>query len=87
MILLSFVLIATCLRKLAWAQIARGGHPTCHKYGLRGGGGFFLLRGFGGKVRRFIPRLRFLFCFEVEISSTTLIPLFTPGSVHSGSAS
>ena len=24
-------------------------------------------------------------CFEVEISSHTLIPLFMPGSVHSGS--
>ena len=37
-------------------------------------------------VRQFIPRQRFFF-FKVEISSGTLIPLFTPGSVHSGSAS
>ena len=29
----------------------------------------------------------FFFFFEVEISLRTLIPLFTPGSVHSGSAS
>ena len=29
----------------------------------------------------------FLFCFEVEISSRTIIPLFMPGPVHSGSAS
>ena len=27
------------------------------------------------------------FFFEVEISSRTVIPLFMPGSVHSGSAS
>ena len=32
--------------------------------------------------------LLFLFLFfKVDISSRTLIPLFTPGSVHSGSAS
>ena len=29
----------------------------------------------------------FFFFFVVEISSRTLIPLFGPGSVHSGSAS
>ena len=29
----------------------------------------------------------FVFFFEVEISSRTLIPLFMPGSVYSGSAS
>ena len=29
----------------------------------------------------------FFFFFKVEISSRTLIPLFRPGSVHSGSAS
>ena len=29
----------------------------------------------------------FLFSFKVEISSRTLIPLFRPESVHSGSAS
>ena len=29
----------------------------------------------------------FFFFFEVEISSLTLIPLYRPGSVHSGSAS
>ena len=34
------------------------------------------------------PAWAFLFCYvEVEISSRTLIPLFRPGSVHSGSAS
>ena len=31
--------------------------------------------------------LLFLFFNKVDISSRTLIPLFTPGSVHSGSAS
>ena len=36
------------------------------------------------------PACAFLFLFflfEVEISSRTLVSLFTPGSVHSGSAS
>ena len=37
-------------------------------------------------VRQFIPRLRFFF-FEVEVSLRKLIPIFRPGSVHSGSAS
>ena len=46
------------------------------------------LRGFWETVRTFIPRRRFSFLFfEVEISSCTLIPLFMPGSVHSGSPS
>ena len=31
-------------------------------------------------------RLFFFFFFDVQISSRTLIPLFMPGSVHSGSA-
>ena len=54
-----------------------------------GGGGFFpRSRGFWENVRPFIPLLRFFhFIFKVEISSCTLIPLFRPGSVHSGSAS
>ena len=33
------------------------------------------------------PPALFFFSFEVEINSRTLIPLFRPGSVHSGSAS
>ena len=49
-----------------------------------GGGG-------GGEREMFVhsfPACAFRFCFfEVEISSRTLIPLFAPGSVHSGSAS
>ena len=45
-----------------------------------------LVRIFFENVRPFIPRLRF-FWFEMEISSRTLIPLFMPGSVHSGSVS
>ena len=43
------------------------------------------VRGFWENVRQFIPRLRFFFL--VEIISRTLIPLFTPGSVDSGSES
>ena len=49
---------------------------------------FPLLRGFRENVRSFIPRLCFFFFFfEGEISSSVLIPLFRPGSVHNGSAS
>ena len=50
---------------------------------------FHSVREFWENVRQFIPRLRFLkfFLIKVEISSRTLIPLFMPGSVHSGSAS
>ena len=44
------------------------------------------VRGFWENVRQFSPRLLFFF-FKVEISLRTLIPLFRPGSVHSGSAS
>ena len=46
---------------------------------------FSHVRRFRENVLRFIPRLRFLFvCCKVEISSRPLIPLFRPGSVHSG---
>ena len=48
------------------------------------------LRGFWENVPPFIPSLRFLLLlllFKVEISSSTLIPLCMPGSVHAGSAS
>ena len=44
-------------------------------------------RGPWENVRQVIPRQRFFFFFEVEISSRTLISLFMPGSVHSGSVS
>ena len=49
-----------------------------------------LCEDFFENVPPFIPCLCFFFfgfVFEVEISSCTLIPLFRPGSVHSGSAS
>ena len=53
---------------------------------LGGGGGFSLTcKDFGENIRQCIPRLRFF--FKVEISSSKLIPLLKPGSVHSGSAS
>ena len=47
------------------------------------------MRGFGKNVRLFIPCLRFFSFsfFAVEISSRAVIPLFSPRSVHSGSAS
>ena len=42
---------------------------------------------FGKMFDRLFPACVFFFFFEVKISSRTLIPLFMPGSVHSGSAS
>ena len=45
------------------------------------------LRGFGENVRPFIFRLVFVVVVLMEIRSRILIPLFTPGSVHSNSAS
>ena len=47
---------------------------------------FARFRGFREDVRPFVPRLRYFF-FGVEISLRTLVPLFMPESVHSGSAS
>ena len=43
-------------------------------------------RGFEENVQPFIPSLCFFF-FKLEIRSCTLIPLFMPESVHTGSAS
>ena len=60
------------------------------------GGLFLVCEDFWEIVRPFIPRPHFLsssssffflLLFEVEISSRTLISLFMPESVHSGSAS
>ena len=45
-----------------------------------------LVRIFGRVFNHSFPGCAFFF-FEVEISSCTLIPLFKPGSVHSGTAS
>ena len=72
--------------------------PLCSASGndLRGGQNlwflprvvaFFRVWRFLENVRQFIPCLWFFFFFEVEIRSHTLILLFRPGSVHSGSAS
>ena len=47
---------------------------------------FLCTQGFWEKVQEIIPHLHFLLLlYIVEISSPTLIPLFRPGSVHSGS--
>ena len=51
-----------------------------------GGGGFFLASKIWGECAT-IHFLSAFFFFLVEIDSCTLIPLFTPGSVHSGSVS
>ena len=46
------------------------------------------VRGFWGECSTILspPELLFFFFFKVEIRSRALIPLFRPGSVHSGSA-
>ena len=50
-----------------------------------GGGGFFLAcEDFGRMFDNSFPACAFF--FKVEINSRTLIPLFRPGLVHSGSA-
>ena len=55
---------------------------------LGGGGGFFLTcEDFGRIFDNSFPACTFFFFFKVEISSCVLIPLFRPGSVHSGLAS
>ena len=52
------------------------------------GDGFFLAcEDFGRLFEIQSPPAFFFFFFEVEISLRTLIPLFMPGSVHSGSVS
>ena len=67
-----------------WATVSLTGRCT-----VNSGGFSSLARIVWENVPPFIPRLRvfFLFFFKVEISWRTLIPLFTPGLVHSGSAS
>ena len=51
------------------------------------GGGFFRdCEDLGRMFDHSFPACTFCF-FEAEISSRTLIPLFMPGSIHSGSAS
>ena len=55
-----------------------------------GGGGLFLAgEDFGRMCDHPFPACAFFFffSFEVKISSRTLVPLFRPGSIHSGSAS
>ena len=51
-----------------------------------GGGFFFACEDLGRMLDHLFPTCAFL-CVCVEISSCTLIPLFMPGSIHSGSAS
>ena len=61
---------------VAWKLIKKGSGG--------GGGGFFLACEDLGRMFDHSPPALF---FKVEISSRTLIPLFMPGSVHSGSVS
>ena len=47
---------------------------------------FLACKGFGRMNDHSFPDFGFFLSFKVEISSRTLIPLLTPGSVHSDSA-
>ena len=61
---------------------------SCMKHSTCGGGGFFLAReNFGRMFNDPFPACAFFFFFEVQIRLRTLIPLFRPGSAHSGPAS
>ena len=69
---------------------ARGKSRGCLRIWWRWWWLFARVWGFWENIWPFIPCLHFFsffFFFEVEISSCTLIPLFMPGSVHSGSVS
>ena len=75
-------------------HINRNGGKTDNSFSvkLRSTNWWWLFRhlwGFWENVGSFIPYLQFcfFFSFKVEISSRTLILLFRPGSVHSGSVS
>ena len=58
------------------------------KWTITSVGGFFLtFKDFGRMFNHLFPACAFFFFFKAEISSRSLIPLFMPGSVHSGSAS
>ena len=61
----------------------------CTHYGVDGGGFSSLAKILGETFDHSFPARHFfsVLFFEVEISARTLISLFTPGSVHSGSAS
>ena len=58
---------------------------VCGGGGGGGGGGLFLACEDFGETIHSPPAL--FFFFKVEITSRTLIQLYMPGSVHSGSAS
>ena len=59
---------------------------SCVQRSTYGGGFFLTCDDFGRMFEHSFPACTF-FYIKVEISSHTLIPLFRPGSVHSGSAS
>ena len=54
---------------------------------VHGGGVLLACEDFGRIFNHSFPACAFKFFFLVEMNSRTLIPLFTPGSIHSGSAS
>ena len=59
-------------------------HGTCN---FEIGAFFFACEDFGRMSEYTFPACAFFFFFLVECSLRTLTPLFTPGSIHSGSAS
>ena len=83
--------ICSCLVQILmeeWSQISQISFLYLLLYLLftGGGGGFFLMcEDFGRMFNSSFPACVFFFFFKVEISSRTLIPLFWPESVQSGS--
>ena len=94
MIIILVIMLATIILCQSISMpLARDNSPRIiMRWGHHGSGsgscGLFLTRIFREcSTIQFMPALFFFFFFEVEISLCTLILLFRPGSVHSGSAS
>ena len=79
------ILVFICLLQQKYKQVSNLSDNLCTD------DGFFLACKYSGGMfdHSFSASAFFvvLFCFEVDISSRTLIALFRPGSVHSGIAS
>ena len=61
-------------------------HTPFYSVLVSGDGFFFACEDFGSMFDDSFPACAFFFFFLVEITSRTLVPLFRPRSVHSGSA-
>ena len=78
-----------CLHISIWMCPRQGStlFYNCFCWTLGGGGFFLVYEDCGRMFDNSFPTCAFSFFFKVEISSRKRIPLFRPGSVHSGSVS